>query len=76
LRRIAGVDATVIDAVYDMLRGIDRFQLEELACESMCANVAHSTGVLDLHCAWHSCEPNTVRELISRDKWDKGTVAS
>lgn len=76
MRRATRVDATVIDAVDDMLRGIDRFQLEELAGESMCADMAHSTGVLNLHCAWNICESNTVWELVRRDERNEGAIAS
>lgn len=65
-----------IDAVYDMLRGVDGFQLEELAGESMCTDMAHPTGVFDLHGSWNSCKPNTVRELVGRNEWDEGPIAS
>jgi hypothetical protein len=59
-----------------MLRGINRFQLENSAGESMCADMAHSTGALDLHGSWNSCEPNTIWELIGRDERNEGAIAS
>lgn len=65
-----------IDAVYDMLRSIDGFQLEQLAGESMCADMAHPTRVLDLHGSRDSCQPDTVRKLIGGNERDKGSIAS
>jgi hypothetical protein len=68
------VDVTSIDAIYDMLRSIHGFQLEELAGESMRANMAHPTGMLDVHGSWNSCQPNTVWQLISRNEWNEGPI--
>ena len=64
-----------VDPVYDMLCGIDGFQLEELAGESVCADMAHSAGVLYLHGSRNSCQSDTVWELIGRDEWDEGAIA-
>ena len=76
LLRGTGLGLTGIDAVYDMLRSIDRFQLEKLAGESMCANMAHPAGVLDIHSSRNPCQPDTVWELIGRDERHKSAIAS
>lgn len=65
-----------VDAGYDMLRSIDGFQLEELAGESVCADMAHSVGVLYLYGSRNSCQSDTVWKLIGRNEGDESSVAS
>lgn len=65
-----------VDAVYNMLRSIDRFQLEELAGESMRANMAHPTRLLDLHGSWNPRQTDTVWQLVGRNEWDECSIAS
>lgn len=59
-----------------MLSSVDRSKLEDLASESMCTDVAHSTGVLNLHGSRDSNQSDTVWELVGRDEWDEGAIAS
>jgi len=76
LLRGTGADRISIDAVSNMVRSIDGFQLKELASERLSSYMAHATRMLDFHGPWYSCQTDSVWKLIGGNERDEVSVAS